>query len=1057
MSARPRRWPRRKPHLSAKVPDSSPETPRLYTIPPSAPFLTTLARAVLEGELPTPGGPKPSPLTLPFTTIYLPTRRAARALREAFLAEAKGKALLLPRIRALGDPDEDAAIIFGAEDSADEDGALEAPAIGALRRRLALMRLVLAFGHRLGAEAAAERDDAASPIFALTPGQASYLAADLTRLMDFIESEEVALSALKDIVPEEFAGHWQLTVEFLKIVTEQWPRFLRDNGLVSPVARRTLLMARETERLAKGSPHPVIAAGSTGTVPATARLLKTIASLPNGAVVLPGLDTFLDDESWSRLADEPEHPQFGMADLLRTLGATRVDVAYVPGAAPDPAARARLHLASEALRPAESTDRWERFLAGDALAADGKASLANALSGVRLVVAPTAHDEAEAIALVLRSAVETPGKTAALVTPDRTLARRVAARLKSYDLAVDDSAGLPVARTVPGAFLDLVLGAAETNFAPPGLMALLKHPLALLGRAPAEMRSAARALERGAFRGVYVGEGLEGARAALQAAPSEERRGPLALTSDERAAALRLVGDLETAFAPLIALATEAMPVSAARLAEAHASVAEALARDADGSSSGLWQGEAGEALSVLLAELIDAGHGLALPAADYKPLYRSLVAGEVARSRAALHPRLFIWGPLEARLQQPDLVILGGLNEGVWPRPEEAGPWLSRPMRAALGLSPPERRIGLAAHDFAQALGAREVYLTRALKVEGVPTVPSRWLQRLSALVKAAGLENKLAPALNWVSWARERDHAPPFDPVKPPRPRPPVDARPRKLSATRIEKWIANPYEIFARDILKLEPLKALGAEPDPALRGQIVHRALQDFARDYPDRLPENVEEALIGIADRHFAALAGSPVVKAFWRPAFRRFARWFAATEPARRTGVKRIVAEASGALDLGKDFRLTARADRIDIADDGSAVIYDYKTGRLPAPRHVETLFSPQLPLEALIAEEGGFTDLGRLAVSGLIYIYASGRAEGGEESPAAKTAPEILSSAAREKLAALVAHYADPAMPYEVKRRSAPAFRRIYDYDEYEHLARIKEWLTQEAEEDFR
>ena len=315
------------------MPDTPPERPRLYTIPPSAPFLTTLVKAILEGELPSPGGPRPDPLNLPLTTIYLPTRRAGRALREAFLAETKGEALLLPRIRALGDPDEDAAIIFGAGDFPEGDGAIEVPAIGSLRRRLALMRLVLAFGQRLGAEAAAERGDTASPTFALTPGQASYLAADLARLMDFIESEEVALSAVKDIVPEEFAGHWQLTVEFLKIVTEQWPRYLADNGLISPVARRTLLMARETERLGKASPYPVIAAGSTGTVPATARLLKTIASLPNGAVVLPGLDTFLDEETWSRLADEPEHPQFGMAELLRKLDATRADVADLPGSA----------------------------------------------------------------------------------------------------------------------------------------------------------------------------------------------------------------------------------------------------------------------------------------------------------------------------------------------------------------------------------------------------------------------------------------------------------------------------------------------------------------------------------------------------------------------------------------------------------------------------------------------------------------------------------------------------------------------------------------------------
>ena len=921
------------------MPEPLPAASRLYTIPPSAPFLTTLARAILAGNLPSPGASSPDPLTLPLTTIYLPTRRAARALREAFLAEAKGKALLLPRIRALGDPDEDAAIIFGAEESLEDDGAIGKAAIGALPRRLALMRLVLAFRHLLRLEAAAERGVTASPVVDVTPGQASYLAADLANLIDVIETEEIDLSRLDAIVPKEFAGHWQLTVEFLKIVTEHWPQYLEDQGLVSPVLRRTTLMAKETERLARGSPNPVIAAGSTGTVPATARLLQVIASLPNGAVVLPGLDKSLDEESWATLAEHPEHPQAGMAELLRKLGVRRDEVATVPGSEPDAASRARLYLASEALRPAESTEHWQQFLAAEELSPEGRASFANALAGMRLVVAPNAHDEAEAIALILRSCIETPDKTAALVTPDRVLARRVAARLKRYDLAIDNSAGVPVARTVPGAFLNLVLDAFEKDFAPPELMALLKHPLALLGGRPEQARDAARALERGAFRNVYVGQGLTGARAALEDAREEEKRGRL--SAGDHQAALRLVADLEAAFAPLTELARGDLPNPAARLAEAHAAVAEKLARDASGSSAALWQGDAGEALSVLLAELIDAGHGLALTAADYPPFYRSLVAGEVVRPRAALHPRLFIWGPLEARLQQPDLVILGSLNEGVWPRHQEAGPWLSRPMREKLGLSPPERRIGLAAHDFAQALGAREVYLTRAHKVDGVQTVPSRWLQRLLALVKASGLEQKIEPEQPWVQWARERDRAP-FEPVKAPEPRPPAEARPKQLSVTRIERWIANPYEIFARYILELEPMQELGKEPDAAMRGTIVHRALHDFSRAFPDALPADVEAELTRIANAYFAKLDGSPSVKAFWRPQLRRFARWFAATEPGRRAGIARILTEVKGALLVGTGFTLTARADRIDLTEGDSVVIYDYKTGRLPGQKQVE-------------------------------------------------------------------------------------------------------------------
>ncbi len=274
----------------------------------------------------------------------------------------------------------------------------------------------------------------------------------------------------------------------------------------------------------------------------------------------------------------------------------------------------------------------------------------------------------------------------------------------------------------------------------------------------------------------------------------------------------------------------------AATLAEAHSAAAEALARDSAGSSSGLWQGDAGEALSVLFAELIAAKPTPQLTAKDYAPFYRSLVAGRVARPRAPAHPRLFIWGPLEARLQQPDVVILGSLNEGVWPRPQEASPWLSRPMAEELGLPPPERRIGLSAHDFAQALSAPTVYLTRAIKVDGVPTVPSRWLQRFTALVEAAGLDDKRASAEPFVAWARHRDESSTFQPAPRPMPCPPVAARPRRLSVSRIERMLANPYDVYARDILKLQPLGDLGAEPDARLRGTIVHAALHEFTAKY-----------------------------------------------------------------------------------------------------------------------------------------------------------------------------------------------------------------------------
>ena len=1025
--------------------------PRVFTIPPSAPFLSILARAILDGNLPHPGGPKPDPLTLPLATIYLPTRRAVRGLRDAFLDMAGGRSVLLPSIRALGDPDEDAAIIFGAEDDAEgglaRGGAM--PAIGPLERRLALMRLVLSWGETLRRDAIAETAGYLPP--ASSPAQASYLAADLAHLMDFIESEEVDLGALQEIVPEAHAVHWQLTVEFLKIVTEHWPDHLHEHGLVSPAARRNRLMELEAARLLthpRGG--PVIAAGSTGTVPATARLLKIIASLPNGAVVLPGLDLFLDDKSWASLPQHPEHPQTGMAELLTKLGLTRGEIADVPGSAPSLSQAARLEFVSEVLRPSGHTDRWQNFLQAQTARAQGNFwGPKSALAGLHRLEAPTAHDEAEAIALILRSVIEMPDKTAALITPDRTLARRVAARLKAYDLVIDDSAGTPVARTATGAFLDLVLGAVASDFAAPELMALLKHPLTLAGRTPAAIRSAARALERAAFRDIYVGQGLVGVAEALTVARADSKGRRRRVSEGEQREAMHLVEDLQTAFAPLSALYAESAPHAATLLAEAHSAAAEALASDEAGSSSRLWQGDSGEALSVLFAELIGAGRSVELTAGDYAPFYRSLLASRVARPRRPAHPRLFIWGPLEARLQQPDIVILGSLNEGVWPRPQEASPWLSRPMAAELGLPPPERRIGLSAHDFAQGLGAPIVYLTRAIKVDGVPTVPSRWLQRLSALVEAAGLEDRIAPDRPFVAWARTRDATSSFAPAQPPKPCPPVEARPRKLSVSRVERMLANPYEIFARDILRLNPLRPLGAEPDAGLRGTIVHAALHEFTLLHRDRLPEDVAHELVAIADRLFAELGGTPRVEAFWRPTFQRFARWFAATEPGRRTGIVKIEAEVSGALtlDVGSGFELTARADRIDMADDGAVLIYDYKSGQAPTQSHVDELYAPQLPLEAAIAAGGGFGDLGPCEVRALRYIKASGRGSGGDEVDAGKSAPADLGRGALAALRQLIERFDRPGTAYEAKRRPGGPFRRVYNFDDYAHLARLQEW----------
>ncbi len=1023
--------------------------PRLYTIPPDAPFLDTLATAILNGDLPAAGGAAPDKADLARWTILLPTRRAVRALRESFLRVSSDTALLLPRIRALGDVDEDVLSLSSSSGvSEDADLALDLPpAIGNLQRRLILTRLVLAWSMRI-----ASLSDSAADGGRATPAQAASLATQLAVLMDTLDTEQVSLDALAELVPERFADHWQRTLAFLEIVTEHWPKFLDEHQLMSPYARRNALMAAETERLRAGPPDgPVIAAGSTATVPATAELLETVARLTDGAVVLPGLDLSLDEESWRAITapvPHPEHPQFGMQQFLARLGVSREEVAVLGEGA---GSGTRATLVSEVMRPAGTTDRWLGF----SQEADLE-PLAQALAGITRIDAPTEQDEAEVISLILRGAVEDEARTAALVTPDRTLARRVSARLERWGLKVDDSAGTPLAKTPPGAFADAVTEAVGSGFAPVPLLALLKHPLMRLGRRAADMRRVARLLELAAFRQPATGRGIQAHRTAAARLHARAEQGEYVhpsiarLRAGDWKAVAALLDDLERAVAPLDEhFRHRGADVDLEVLTRCHIEVAQNLARDETGSYAALWRGAAGEALADLLeAVLTGDSAGLKIAPRDYPDFYRALVAGLPVRPHAPAHPRIFIWGPLEARLQCPDTVVLGGLNEGTWPATVESDPWLNRPMRAEIGLSAPERRVGLSAHDVAQLLGVENVFLTRSEKVAGAPTVASRWLLRLDAVLAALNLQDAIEPADPWVRWAGARDAAEPAKQITAPAPCPPTDARPTRLSVTRIETWMANPYAIFARDILKLYPLEALAGEPDAALRGSMVHDALMVFAQRHPKQLPPDIAAELVGIAHELFSEFGDQARVEAFWRGQMENFAAWFAASEPARREGVNAVHAEVKGTLTLDSPvpFTLSARADRIDITEGGNLAIYDYKTGAPPSLTQVDKSYAPQLALEAAIATAGGFEGIAAAPVSRLAYIRARGYGEGGEERNASnRIAPEMLGEDAIEKLRELASAFASDSQPYTAMRR--PGFS--YRFDDYAHLARVPEWQS--------
>jgi len=1030
--------------------------PRVFTIPPSAPFLPTLIAALAGGRL----GFRPAddPLALAAVTLYLPTRRACRLARDAFLDALDGDGAILPRIVAIGDIDEDEIAFADAASGAIAADALALPpALGALERRLLLARLIQKW-----AEAPEVRGASGMPLVAQTPAAACALADDLARLIDDVTMRGVSWDALDDLVPEALDPYWQLTLKFLQIARRSWPDILRERGFIEPAVRRDALIKAETARLARKTDAAVIIAGSTGSIPATADLIAAIAQLPHGAVVLPGLDTDLDEASWRLIGGDdragapaaPGHPQFALQALLARIGISRSAVEELAR----PCGRERV--ISEALRPAAATDLWRQRAADPSFEAAADA----ALDTMAMIEAAHAEEEALAIAVALREAVER-GETAALVTPDRALARRVGAALARWSIAAEDSAGQALAETPAGVFARLAADAALGGLAPVTLLALLKHPLLRLSLRGTER--AVAALERAVLRGprprpgsAALGRALEALRSELEKFRRKEEGDlhgsdpRIDLTDRELAAAADLVLRLGEALEPLESVGRETRPLS--DLAARHRDVLAALSHD--GEKEGVFAGADGARLAEALDELATSAAAGDFPVApaDYVELFGAVLAGRVLRAPPQRGVGVRILGPLEARLMQSERVVLGSLVEGTWPPEPPTDGWLSRPMRRALGLDLPERRIGLSAHDFAQLLGAREVILTRAAKIAGTPTVPSRFVQRLAAIA-GARWQAVVARGETYLAWARELDRPQKVAAAPRPAPKPPRVARPVRLSVTEIEHWLRDPYTVYAKHVLRLKPLDEVDAAPGAAERGTVIHAVIGEFTQRFAAHLPADPAHELIELGRAYFAAFEEFPEARAFWWPRFTRIAQWFGSWVAARRTTIPAIAAEIRGEIEIplaAGAFRLRGIADCIERQSDGTYIVLDYKTGSARTERQVRTGLAPQLTLEAAILRQGGFEAIRPgSSVSAIAYVMLKGGTRAGEFVPIAfkEGTPDSQADRALEKLSALVRRFDDDNEPY--RSLVHPMWKARYG--DYDHLARVKEWSATGGPED--
>lgn len=981
---------------------------KIFTTRPYESMLELLAISLLQKY-------QNNPVLLSSVLIILPTKRSVRTLKELFVRHSQGQVLILPKIRTVNSPESWGGL----------EGLSIQSEVSPLERNMMLASLIMENSdkYKLG-------DFSFDMAFAL--------ATDLSGFIDDAITRNVGLEELKTLVPSDFALHWQKVLDFLMLITDIFPKSLQKAGKINPSARRTALINAKLQVWAKAPPsYPVIAAGIAGILPETAALLKGILKLPAGMVILRPFGKELPEDVWQKI-DETNLYRQGKT-LLEMLGLKREDIPYFASdnacKVPD-FIKARARFTDMALYPSSMTHLWQ------------SAEIpADALHNFYRIDAETPAQEAITACLIMRNTLQEAGKTAMLITADKSFAKRVSSELLRYGLDIEDSSGKPLNNTAVGVFLNLCAAAGQSGFAFADTLSLLKHPLAAAGKDLLRFKDSVRIWEK-TIRSKHIPE-----------------TSPLS----------------ESDYADFAELFTSNKTVPL-RLVDKHLRFAEWLAgTDTEDGGLRLWQGDDGKMAAEVLAELAKyASVAGSINPAHYAALFNLILSGYTLRKNYKTHPRLDILGPLEARLQTADTVIIAGLNEGTYPALPAVNPWISNTMAKQLGLADADEQIGIEAADFASFCMAEKVYLLRSLKENGSPTVPSRWLFRMDALLQANNTatvnnESNESNNCNNIKTFSSSDFLkignmldiPAYDEIcadKPPAPCPAKSYRPLRLSVTEIEKLISDPYSIYAKHILKLYPLDAINKQAGAAEYGQALHAAFNTFINRHQTAIPDNAISELEVIADAEFKKNNISGAALAFWRPVFRRAAEWFLQNQKERVAGIKKIFTEEKRTIEIplpvkggGQDiFTLSGIFDRIDVLKDGSVSIIDYKTGSLPTIKQVKAGFYPQLPLESEMLRQGAFADIGikkGTPVSALEYWKLSGKASGSFTTTVTKNPAETqeTTNEVYNRIVNWLIEYNSDDKPYYV----TPYSNFLPKYSDYKHLERIKEWSVQDDLDD--